>query len=180
MMGGFTMVEVVLMLGIIVFISSIVLANFPSVSGSINVQKTAQGFALNLRRVQNQALAVRAVQGPSGPVVPPAVGINITTAAQTTYIMFADMNTNRVYDAASDIIIETVSVESRARLFELRDELNNPQTVINIVFTAPTADATIYNVSTSIGLSALIRFRADSGGIIRSVRVRTSGQIVVE
>ncbi len=174
------MVEVVIMLGIITIISSVVLANFPSVSGSINVQKTAQRFALNIRKAQNQALAVRAVQGPTGPVVPRSVGINITTAAPTTYIMFAETTVNNRYEAGTDILIETFNTEAGIQLFELRNESNGLETAINVVFTVPSAEAAISNAASSIGQSALVKFKADRGGLIRSVRARTSGQVVVE
>lgn len=177
---GFTMVEIVVMLAIVVIISAIVLANFPSVSGSINVQKTAQRFALALREAQNRALSVRVVQGPLGPVVPPAVGVNVAIASPTTYIVFADMNSNKIYDAASDIIIERLSLEKTVSILDIQDEASGSQSVVNIVFSVPEAMATIYNVSGSIGESALIRFRTDAGNVIRSVRVRTSGQIATE
>jgi len=85
------MVEVVIMLGIIVIVSAVVLANFPGVSASINLQRSVQQLALWFRQAQNQALAVRQVQGPFGPVVPPGVGVYISTADPTHYIIFADI-----------------------------------------------------------------------------------------
>lgn len=178
--AGFTMVEVVIMFAIVAIVASIVLVSFPSISGNINVQRTAQRFALSLRQAQSQALAVRVVEGQSGPVVPTAVGVYLTTTLPTTYIFFADMNLNRRYDSGSDIIIESVVMERGVRLIELLDESSGSQSVVNIVFTTPTAEATIYNASGSIGQSARARFQAVSGGLVRSVVARTSGQIAVE
>lgn len=178
--NGFTMVEIVIMLGIFITISAMVLVSFPSVSASINVQRSAQGLALVLRRAQNQALAVREVQGLAGPVISPGVGVMIDLATPTLYRMFADMNANRVYDAPADIIIETINFERGARFTAMTDQAGFNHAVLNVVFTSPEAQLTIYNASASIGESALIRFGADAIGVVRLVRVRTSGQIAIE
>lgn len=130
--------------------------------------------------MQNQAFAVRLVQGQSGPIVPPALGIYISTAAPLTYLTFADMNLNKKYDAGSDIVVETINLEKAVKVFEIRDGVGQTQTDANIVFTVPEAQATIFNASESIGESALIKFKTDTGGFIKSVRVRTSGQIAIE
>jgi len=182
---GFTMVEVVIMLGIIVIVSAVVLANFPGVSASINLQRSVQQLALWFRQAQNQALAVRQVQGPFGPVVPPGVGVYISTADPTHYIIFADIcpsapNNNKIYDAGCDIVIETVGLERGVRIMELTDEDAQNQSAVSVVFTVPEAVATVYNTSSSIGEFILVKLRTDSGGFIRSVRARTSGQIAIE
>ncbi|MFY9462276.1 MAG: type II secretion system protein [Candidatus Sungiibacteriota bacterium] len=183
--GGFTMVEVVIMLGIIIIVSAIVLVSFPSVSANINLQKSVQQLALRFRQAQSQALAVRQVQGPFGPVVPPAVGVYISTADPTHYIVFADIcpsapNNNKIYDAGCDIIIETMSLERGVRIIELVDEAAQNQSAVSVVFTVPEASATVYNASGSIGESILVKLRTDSGNLTKAVRARTSGQVAIE
>ena len=173
------MVEVVIMLGIIVIVSAIVLVSFPSVSANINLQRSVQQLALRFRQAQNQALAVRQVQGQFGPVVPPAVGIYVSTADPTHYVVFADMNSNKMYEG-NDIIIETVGLEPGVRIIELVDEAAQSQSAVSVVFTVPEAQATVYNASGSIGESILVKLRTDAGGLTRGVRARTSGQIAIE
>ncbi len=182
---GFTMVEIVIILAIIIIVSAIVLVNFPSVSANINLQKTVQQFALKLRQTQNQALAVRPVQGPLGPIISPAVGIYITTADPKHYIVFADVcpaspDNNKIYDDGCDIIIETVNVEPGVKITGLVDELGQSQSAVSIAYTAPEAQAFISNTAGPIGEQVLAIFRTEAGNLARSVCARSSGQVAIE
>lgn len=176
---GFTMVEVVIMLAIIILISSGVLVSFPSTLGTISTQVSAQRLALALRQAQNQALAVRTVEGPDGPVVPKAVGIRIDLASPTNFLSFADMNLNKIYDPLDIIILET-DFEREVRVVEILDETGRNQSVINIVFVTPTADMNIFNEADTIGQSAAIGLRSAGGELTRRVLINISGQISIE
>lgn len=179
------MVEIVIMLAIVIIISAVVLVNFPSISDNIVLQKAVQQFALKLRQIQNQSLAVRPVAGPLGPVVPAAVGIYLAPAFPSRYIIFADTcpappANNKIYDAGCDTIMETVNVEKGVQLSELVDETGRTQATVSIVYTIPDGQAFISNSTGLIGESALIKFKTTSGTLVRSVRARTSGQIAIE
>ncbi|MDO8500170.1 MAG: hypothetical protein Q7S66_05990 [bacterium] len=182
---GFTMVEIVVMLAIIIIVSAIVLVNFPSVSASIALQRTVQQFSLKFRQAQNQALAVRLVLVQGGSIVPPAVGIYISIADPTHYIFFADIcpaapDNNKIYDSGCDIVIETVNVEKGITIAAMVDEMDSNQSAVSVVYTAPEARTFISNAFGTIGESVLVKFNTEAGNLTRSVRVRTSGQIGTE
>ncbi|MBI2639788.1 MAG: hypothetical protein HYW90_02760 [Candidatus Sungbacteria bacterium] len=176
---GFTMVEIVIMLAIITLISSAVLVSFPSTLGSISTQISAQRFALALRQTQNQALAVRTVEGPEGPIIPRAVGIHADLTAPGVFFSFADLNVNHIYDA-SDIIIQEFGFDRGVRIVDIFDDGGRSQGAINIVFTTPSAETTLYNESDSIGQFVSVGVQAPGGELMRRVRIHITGQISIE
>lgn len=173
------MVEVVIMLAIITLISSAVLVSFPSTLGSISTQISAQRFALALRQAQNQALAVRTVEGPEGPIIPRAVGVHADLVAPGGFFSFADTNEDHIYDS-SDIVIQEFVFERGVQVVDIFDEGGRNQDVINIVFTTPSAETTLYNESDSIGQFASIGVQSPGGELIRRVRIHITGQISIE
>lgn len=177
---GFTMVEIVVMLFVVMMVSAVVLTNFPGVSESINAQKSAQRLALSIRRAQSQALAVREVSVNGVEIIAPAFGIHIRKEAPTEYVFFADRNGDFQYREADDSLIERSFLARGVSFSDFRDEYDRSLLIVNIVFRAPGGDMAIFDAEGAIGESALITVRAGGDGASRSVRVRTSGQVAVE
>jgi len=183
---GFTLVESVIVLGIIVLIASFLLVGFPSFSQRINLQRASQRLALSLRKAQNMSLAVRQLELPSGVrTVPPAFGIYIDQASTpTSYFIFADLRpSDQLYDPGDDIVVETITLEPGIAFDELVSDLGGGEVVrdvLNIVFTVPEARMEIRSTDTeTVGESAELILTSRAGDV-RSVVVRTSGQIQVK
>lgn len=183
--GGFTMVESVIVLGIIVLVASLLLVGFPSLTQRINLQRASQRLALSLRKAQNMALAVRQVERLDGSrTVPPAFGISLELASPASYRIFADLQPrDGLYDSDDDIIMETVTLEPGITLQKLVSDLGGGEVeraALNITFTVPEAGMEIRSTDTgTVGESAEIVLITRDGAA-RNVVVRTSGQIHVQ
>lgn len=184
--GGFTMVEVVILLAIFSLVASVVLVSFPAFSQRINIQRTAVNLALSLRKAQNMAFAVR--QAPTAPPqVPPAYGLYFNRVAMpNSYLIFADFSPagspNGRYDPPPrDTLIETVTLGPGITWGEFTSDLggaNQPQDILNVSFSVPEARVGIANAAQSVGESAEIVLLGRTG-IRRSIILRTTGQISV-
>ena len=172
---GFTMVESVIVLAIIVLIAAIVLANFPGFSQAINLQRSGQELALAFRRAQSLALAVREVDitcplasppNPSGVCLsgitpgrhlPQSYGVSIDFAKdQTSYIIFADFrgeessSADGIYQAADDVVVEKIPLIGNGNFISTMVTTGpgsdtQRRTVINVTFSVPDANMTIAN-----------------------------------
>lgn len=103
---GFTLIEVVVVVGIMVFIYSVLFANYPQFARQVAIDREANRMALSFRKAQSYALAVREfnsayVDDPFCSVPPvkfPPYGVSLSTVAgapgdprnETTYVIFGD------------------------------------------------------------------------------------------
>lgn len=134
-MKGFSLLEVLLVTGIIIVISSTVLAGFNKFIQNLNLTNVSQEIASNLRRVEGYAMAVRAFNDPSNGIVYPPYGLNFDILKPDEFIVFANIDgpdscsvspcatKNEIYDdpgagTPADGLVETFRL-SKARITEL-------------------------------------------------------------
>ncbi len=106
-LAGFTIVEMLVVSGIIIFLSAIVLINYKTNSQELALLRSAYKLSQDVRRAGEMAMSAKEFQGsiPSG-----GYGIYFSTSLTDSYKLYADLNGNEKYDA-SDGQIETVSFE---------------------------------------------------------------------
>src|SRR3989344_8321049 len=92
--AGFSLMEAVVVLGLITLLSTATLINFTGVNDALTLRKERSRAALAIREAQNMALAIRLL---SGGVAAPAYGVNFS-ANSSTYFLFAGRNNTRRYD----------------------------------------------------------------------------------
>ena len=104
---GFTLIEILVVTGIVVFLSAIILVNYQSSSQQLSLQRSAHKLAQDIRRAQELAMSAKEFQGavPQG-----GYGIHFKTSWENFYKLYADTNGNEKYDGA-DGEIETVYLE---------------------------------------------------------------------
>ncbi len=107
--GGFTVLEMVIVLGIVTMISSVVLANYPAFNERLGVRRAAEDIASLIRQAQAYGLGVKEFGAGSG--IFPGYGIYFKRYASVGvpanfYILYADSNNNLIYDAPGEKISE--------------------------------------------------------------------------
>ena len=183
---GFTVIEMVVMLAILVLTASILFVGFPTLSGRTTVQRAARELGLNLRRAQNLAIAGRAL---SSGEVPPAYGIYFDrAAAPNSYIIFADTHPagspdGRFSPPSSDVVVETGTLP-RGVSFEEEFMVNlgfgqEEKDELHIVFSIPEGLTSIRDDSESVQ-SAEIFLTGQGTGFERSVVVRVTGLVHIK
>lgn len=95
---GFTLIEVIIVVFIVAVMASITVVQFSSYRRGVNLETTAEEIALNLRKAQSMALAVRSTGGTVLPVYQNGFGVHFATgggrgtqeASSSAYIIFTD------------------------------------------------------------------------------------------
>ena len=108
---GFTIVELMVVIAIIVILPMIVISTFPQIKLKFALSRVAYKFAQDLRRAQDKALfSVQYIDQFGTPQLVDGYGVylNLSTLGNKKYIIYADKQPgNAEYDAL-DYIFETI------------------------------------------------------------------------
>jgi len=131
---GFTIIELLVVMAIIVIVSGLVLANWRGGEKQYALQRAANKLAQDIRRVEEFAMSARAFQGqiPKG-----GYGIYFKISEKDHYILFADLNGNNHYDSGSDGLVEDIKIEKEVQISQLS------ASPLHITFTPPDPTVTI-------------------------------------
>lgn len=175
---GFTLAEMVVVIGIIAIVSSVVLANNNKFGGQVLLQNLAYDIALSIRQAQVYGIAVQRFNNEYAS----AYGMHFSVSSPDIYVLFADVTTvNGVYDGSSERV-QSSTIANRYTISALRINGCSGTAVSNldIVFKRPDPDAYISAPPLS-GLqeSACITVSSPQGGT-KNVIVEVNGQISVQ
>ena len=183
---GFTLIEVVVVIGIMAVISSLMLSGFPKFNQRIILNREAGNLLLSLRKAQSYAMSVREFNATytddpfcaNPPVKFPAYGVFLSTASPSNYIIFGDASCSTKYeDFPVAEAVETVVLERGVKLKSILGydsgicSLGCPLNETNILFRRP-GPATIipYNVIDLV-------LSSPAGDFEKKVIIRSTGQI---
>ena len=105
---GFTLVELLVVSGIVALLTALVIPGWRAGEGSLAVQRTAAKISQDIRRTIELSLHAKSYDCEAGAIT--GYGLYVTSNS-TSYTIFADCNNNQRYDSASDGPVETVSIE---------------------------------------------------------------------
>jgi prepilin-type N-terminal cleavage/methylation domain-containing protein len=97
--SGFTLIELIVSVSIIVMVTGIFLVNYNSANRRTDLTMTAQKLVSDIRLTQNYALGLARYGGRFGVVPYGGWGVHFDTNANNQYTIFADINENKAYDA---------------------------------------------------------------------------------
>jgi|SRR3989338_2888333 len=137
---GFTLIEVLIVLVIIVVITGIIVFNIGSERQNSALMRSAQKLSLDLRRAQNYALSTKEFKSVG---IPCGWGIHFNGVGSTSYIIFADM-ASAVNCSDRDFVragngsedFETVNFETDITVNGLSSSLSD------VIFTPPQGTVT--------------------------------------
>jgi prepilin-type N-terminal cleavage/methylation domain-containing protein len=170
MKRGFTIIELLVAVSIFIIITGLVVADFRRGARSDELKIAASGLASTLQRAQTMALAGEAING----IVPAGgYGVYVTLDVPNRYIIFADNDDDKTYDAGEDLADGVNFLPSNITISQV-----SPASA-SIIFKSP--KPTIYiNGDISLNL-AIITLKDSISNQSRKVIVnRISGQISVE
>lgn len=132
---GFSLVELVVSISVIMFISTIIFINFPKFKQVTAVDNAARELALAFRDAQSRAVAVSINAG--GPRN--NYGVYTTrVGANKQVIIFSDIAPeNKRYDAGVDIVIKTITLFGGARVESYADAAVGNPNVLNVIYYRP-------------------------------------------
>jgi prepilin-type N-terminal cleavage/methylation domain-containing protein len=139
---GFTMIEMVVSIGIITILAAAFLANYHGAKKSGELNMAAQKLASDIRLAQSYALGLK--EHSSNVPVRWGVYFNKATANNDKYIIYADTESSNnqsydtgeeyfVYDLAQGVIIKDIKI----------DNVSIPNNTLYLTFTLPDAEVQI-------------------------------------
>ena len=199
--SGFTLVEVLVSLIIMLVILSVILFDQEKYNDGAAVTNLADHLGLTIAQAQSYGTSVREAN-PGSSDFSGAYGVSLATfldESKVAYMFFTDRNQNQAYDGSWDCVtgpaeecLERVELSGGNLVDDIcvvrnndTDQCNNAKRV-DIVFTRPRTDAqlTFYNGNGnefSPGNMKGVRVKLISpGGVSRSVVVYTSGQVSIQ
>lgn len=181
--GGFSVIELIVSISILVLVLGIVVVNQGAFNSSVLLRSQAYEVALAMREIQLSAVSAasdgsgqfRSVQG---------VYFNTTSNQNDRYTSFRDADDDYFYDTAEQFGLPGV-LDGR---FEIRDlSPSGLGSAVSVVFERPNFDARFYtSANTDLDVPVItitIGLRGGSGTTcgtdIREIEITASGQIAV-
>lgn len=198
---GFSLIELVVVMGIFTLISVIVLANYPAFNHKVSIQNLAHQIGLEIRQAQVFGLSVKESAAGSGTFR--GYGVYFSAADSGSFIFYTDINNNKKYDYAAQSCsspsntecLEKINIASgdslknicAVRSTGVRDcavpESGGGLEYLNIVFVRPDPDANIlgtYASADALYQKAEISIEPPKKDFYKTVVVWTTGQISIE
>jgi hypothetical protein len=186
--AGFTLVELMVAVGVMILILSVILVNYNKFDSGIVLTNLAYDIGLSVRKAQTYGISVKGRElGTSGDFGYP-YGIHFDTAVAKQYKIFIDLNRDGDYDAGGvgEEAIETFNIQGTYLIKDLClentpvNDCTSPNT-LDITFTRPNPDATVrINNTTPSDKPAIIKVVSiKDETTYKSIIVRSTGQISV-
>jgi prepilin-type N-terminal cleavage/methylation domain-containing protein len=193
---GFTLIELLVVVALIVLITAAVLVRQARFDSSTLLRSLSYSIAITVRSAQVYGTSVLGVQSGGNTVFAPAYGVYFSNAS--SYLLFADINGNGVYDVATDAIVQTYQVGAGFQISKFCATPTGappcstgagPLTWITIVFRRPNPDACVAS-SAQPGVCAPGAAQTYSGAYVQvasvndptnthSINVSSTGEIAV-
>ncbi|HET9641278.1 MAG TPA: type II secretion system protein [Candidatus Paceibacterota bacterium] len=193
---GFTIIELLVVLGIIAVIMGIVLTSQGNFNRSIVLANTAYDIALTVRSAETYGISSRA----SAASPNTGYGLHFDAGNQSSFILFADTNPaascttpgctppgNHVYTQGLDVLVQTYSLGNNITIQDFCAYINNAWscasntagiTSLDVVYARPNPTAYMSrNGVYSSSISAACLLLASTGGTTRSITIWGSGAI---
>lgn len=181
---GFSLVEFVVTIGIVVTITTIVLVSYQRFGNTTRVNSGAYNIALALRAAQTNSLAARELTPGSG-IFDVSYGVHFDASTPTQYIYFNDADKDRRYDAGEAINVSSFTAGSITSLCATLTSNGTEKCAptiqtLDIVFERPDPEAIIStDITLDVYSAAAIQLRAAQGYAERTIYVGPTGQISV-
>jgi Tfp pilus assembly protein FimT len=171
MKRGFTIIELLVSLGIFIIVTAMVVTNFRGGNQSDELKIAAETIASSLRRAQNMALAGELIDEISPPG---GYGVYFNSGNPGQYLIFADKDGNLAYDVGEVLVNGAIDLADNIILDDV-----SPMAASAVIFKPP--KPTIY-INGGVGDNVLeVTVKHVLSGKIKKILInRISGRVDVE
>ena len=177
---GLSIIELVVTFAVVATVAVLTIGGFPTNNVRSALRKEVEKTALDLRVAQNNAISGKVPSGSSA--TPRYWGIYFDINQPNQYIIFADVNGNKQYNAGTDTGM-AFFFESGVTINRLRSFSGGDRSQLGFFFSVPYGETEIFydNSTSNVTQEGTVRlgrtFRSQP--ITWDVRMRVSGQITV-
>lgn len=178
---GFSLVEVMITIAIIMVVTTIVVIKYGSFNSTMLLKSQAYEMALNLREAQVFAISVRTGSA-SATAFRDAYGLHFDTDTPNQYLLFLDTNEDSRYNNG-EAINEPFLIDSRFVITGIATGANCTDAVdaLSVTFKRPDFDANIASGSgTGLNAACITIAPVKDTAVTRVVYVGATGQIEVQ
>ena len=178
---GFTLVELLVVMTILVMISSLILMRHNAFRAHLLLRSLAYEVALAIRQAQVYGLGIKEFQGISDPIAAFEIGygVHFDESIPNSFLLFADINDDRIYTATNDSIVQRFKLSNGNSIVDVCAgsgvNVGCGITQLDVVYERPEPEAFITGGSGT----ATIRLRSLFGEE-RVVSATITGQILVQ
>ena len=197
---AFTLVELMVVIGIFFVITSVILFQSKSFDSNITASNLAQDIALTVRKANAYTLGFQVPQTVSGVSIK-GYGVNFTAGVGDSFVLFGETDPyDQLYTHTSgcglfshiDECIEETNIKTKDRITEISVDVSgspltlSPGDSLSIIFTKPTGEVSYCVQSGGIGgcnytLATVAHITVSSTqGRLYVVNIRNNGQINVQ
>lgn len=190
---GFTLVELVVTIGIFVIISTLVFANYPKFKSQLSLKKTSQEIAFVVREAQVYSLSTREYKSGAFGTFTAGYGVHFGIDKPDTVLLFADTNRNSdsvtgVYDDGDGVVKKYKIRTSDSFTSLCGDEKKSPPgscelSQLDAVYLRPNPFVSLTGKDGEITLpnfSDVEIIISSPGGATKKIIIWVSGQITIE
>jgi len=165
--AGFTLIEILIVMIILVVLLSTVLSNFRLGERVDEYRSSVQFVASEIRKAQNSALVGLADSDSLGN----SYGIYFDTTSSTTqtkYLFFEDNDHNSKYSSGTDRVVETINLPPEVMVGRIfigpTNDVSNVSTTLNLLFSPPKPTDYVNTIANEKRLISLIFCRQSLSG----------------
>lgn len=170
--SGFTLMELVVVISMIVAILSIFLVNYRAGGSNQSLNLAAQKLAFDIKKAQSLTIAGVNIKSSDTPKSNCGYGINISSEPAFEYKIFLDNNCNNKYEA-SDTEIERIELPHKIQVLRFS---TSPPSSLDITFNPPRPTTSINNNQNTTSVDIVLNIEDDPLAI-KTISVTTGGQI---
>lgn len=183
---GFTLLEMMVSIGIFAIITAVVIFNHGKFNSSINVTNLSYELALAIREAQVYGLAVKQEAG-NDISEDYAYGVYFNINNPQTFYIFADKDSNQQFDPTGGDLCdgteecqERIEIRGDVEISNLASNQTDPAEQLTILFLRPNPVAIIHDDGTEQRSTATIELHSDRAEKSKLIMVELSGQISVQ
>lgn len=192
--NGFTLIELVVVVGVMAIVSSLMLANFPRFNKQLAVEREARKLALALRRAQSYALAVREFNPAfnddpfcaNPPVRFPGYGVFLGLSDSAHYLIYGDTSCSKYYESSPwEEAVETALLDGKIYLFSIKGYDAGACSggcnlgELSVLYVRPEPAIWIRGDGADYNYAEIVLSSSD-GTVAKKVVVRSTGQVSIE
>jgi len=187
--GGMTLVELLVVLGIIAIMFGITIFDYSSFKSAVSLNNLANDVSLSIRKAQSYSIGARGISGNFNN----RYGVNFSTDNNESFAIFTDVNNNKDYDNYSnecndnDIgldneCMEKLTIKTGDYIKGFVDKCSSNSNIksgtLSITFLRPNLDATFKGISGVSDQVGIIISDADNTKS-KMICVTSTGQISI-
>jgi len=164
---GFNLVEMLIVLGVVIFLSAILLPSYGSMRAKFALLRSAYQLAQDIKMAREMAISAMVVAG----VTPPGYGVYLAEG-DFDYMIYADTNGNEIFNAGGDEDFKSIDLENKVYI----QDISGPTSSVSINFTGPDPNISIIGSS----MPAVITLGLEGSSETKNIHINGIGLIYAE